>query len=79
MLSYHHFKIKSCRSPANSTIGYRITTWRCAWSRTPCKKVLKIRPGSYQYRVIIDGKWQEDLANPTRVPNSLGGSNSLLW
>lgn len=42
------------------------------------QKVLKIRPGSYQYRVIIDGKWQEDPANPTRVSNSFGGSNSLL-
>src|SRR3569832_1847411 len=40
--------------------------------------VLTVQPGSYQYRVIIDGKWQEDPANPTRVPNHHGGSNSLL-
>ncbi|MEK7321722.1 MAG: AAA family ATPase [Pseudomonadota bacterium] len=42
------------------------------------QKVLKVTPGAYQYRVIIDGKWQEDPANPMRVPNRFGGSNSLL-
>jgi len=42
------------------------------------RKVLKLRPGAYQYRVIVDGIWQEDPGNPERVPNIYGGENSLL-
>src|SRR3569833_1088356 len=29
---------KDLQIPANSSIGYRSTTWRSAWSRTPCKR-----------------------------------------
>ncbi len=42
------------------------------------QKILHIKPGSYEYRVIIDGVWQCDPTNPHMVPNQLGGSNSLL-
>jgi len=42
------------------------------------KKVMKLKPGVYQYRVIVDGIWQEDPGNPERVPNIYGGNNSLL-
>jgi cellulose biosynthesis protein BcsQ len=42
------------------------------------RKVLKLRPGAYQYRVIVDGIWREDPGNPERVPNIYGGENSLL-
>ncbi|MFQ5509294.1 MAG: AAA family ATPase [Leptospirillia bacterium] len=41
-------------------------------------KVMHLKPGDYQYRVIVDGIWQEDPENPNRVPNIYGGSNSLL-
>jgi len=41
-------------------------------------KIVHVRPGDYEYRVIIDGEWQEDPNNPDTVPNSLGGDNSLL-
>jgi chromosome partitioning protein len=41
-------------------------------------KVMKLKPGVYQYRVIVDGIWQEDPGNPERVPNIYGGNNSLL-
>ena len=42
------------------------------------RKVLHLKPGQYQYRLVIDGDWQEDPSNPRRVPNHLGGNNSLL-
>lgn len=42
------------------------------------RKVMKLRPGAYQYRVIVDGVWREDPGNPERVPNIYGGENSLL-
>jgi hypothetical protein len=35
-------------------------------------------PGTYQYRLIVDGVWQEDPSNPEQVPNYSGGFNSIL-
>lgn len=42
------------------------------------QKVLRVPEGAYEYRVIIDGVWQQDPTNPCEVPNHLGGNNSLL-
>jgi chromosome partitioning protein len=42
------------------------------------QKVLHVHPGAYEYRLIIDGVWQQDPDNPEQVPNALGGNNSLL-
>ena len=41
-------------------------------------KVLRLAPGAYEYRLVVDGVWQQDPNNPRAVPNHLGGSNSLL-
>ncbi len=41
-------------------------------------KTMRIKPGTYQYRLIIDGKWQEDPNNPNRISNLFGEINSLL-
>jgi len=42
------------------------------------KKVLRVKPGTYQYRLIIDGHWREDPTNPRRVTNEFGELNSVL-
>lgn len=42
------------------------------------QKVLSVKPGAYQYRLIVDGKWQEDPDNPLQVTNDYGEINSLL-
>jgi len=42
------------------------------------EKVMRLAPGDYQYRIVVDGVWQADPDNPERVPNAYGGSNSLL-
>lgn len=42
------------------------------------QKVLSVKPGAYQYRLIVDGKWQEDPDNPLQVTNDFGEINSLL-
>lgn len=42
------------------------------------EKIVMLPPGTYQYRFIIDGAWQEDPSNPEQVPNFSGGFNSLL-
>ena len=42
------------------------------------EKVLRLEPGVYQYRLVVDGQWQDDARNPDRMQNLLGGYNSLL-
>jgi len=41
-------------------------------------KVLTLEPGTYQYRYIVDGEWQEDPANPQSAPGPTGQPNSIL-
>lgn len=42
------------------------------------EKILMLMPGTYEYRLIVDGVWQEDPSNPEQVPNYSGGFNSVL-
>lgn len=42
------------------------------------RKVMRLAPGTYEYRYVVDGEWREDPANPERIPTSLGPPNSLL-
>ncbi|GAB4514263.1 MAG: hypothetical protein Tsb0026_19530 [Sulfuricaulis sp.] len=42
------------------------------------EKIMLLMPGTYQYRLIVDGIWQEDPSNPEQVPNYSGGFNSVL-
>ncbi len=42
------------------------------------QKVLTLAPGSYQYRIVVNGEWQVDPGNPDRVTNHAGVLNSLL-
>ncbi len=51
----------------------RLTRENGSW-----KKDLSIKPGSYRYRFIIDGKWQEDPTNPNLEKNPFGEFDSLL-
>ena len=39
---------------------------------------LEIKPGSYQYRFIVDGNWIEDPYNPDKVENEYGEYNSVI-
>lgn len=39
---------------------------------------VKLKPGAYQYRFIVDGQWREDPENPKKIENSFGDSNSLI-
>lgn len=42
------------------------------------KAQLELKPGTYQYRFIIDGRWQEDPANPRKTENTFGDANSVV-
>lgn len=39
---------------------------------------LQLRPGVYQYRLIVDGNWWDDPANGDRVWNDQGSQNCVL-
>jgi len=43
------------------------------WSAT-----VKLRPGAYQYKLIVDGVWQEDNTNPHRASTPDGIVNSVV-
>ena len=42
------------------------------------KKVISLKPGSYQYRYVVDGRWIPDPNNPLTMDDQLGGTNSLV-
>ena len=42
------------------------------------QKILRVSPGGYEYRLVIDGVWQQDPDNPKATPNHMGEYNSLL-
>lgn len=39
---------------------------------------LKLAPGEYQYRLRIDGQWQDHAEAQKRVPNPFGTQNCVL-
>jgi 5'-AMP-activated protein kinase regulatory beta subunit len=41
------------------------------------KKVVSLPPGSYQYRLMVDGEWRDDPNCPNRHPNQFGGTNCV--
>ncbi len=43
-----------------------------------CKKTLMLSPGRYEYKFIVDGRWECDPENPTQCVNSYGTTNSVI-
>jgi len=41
-------------------------------------KRLKLVPGKYEYKFIVDGEWVSDPENDESENNSLGSTNSIL-
>jgi len=41
-------------------------------------KILRLPPGRYQYRYVVDGEWREDPENPEVANGAVGGRNSVL-
>jgi len=41
-------------------------------------KILRLAPGGYQYRYVVDGEWREDPENPETTRSAVGGWNSVL-
>jgi chromosome partitioning protein len=40
--------------------------------------IARLDPGTYQYKFIIDGRWQPDPSNPVNVDDTHGGRNSVV-
>jgi 1,4-alpha-glucan branching enzyme len=38
---------------------------------------VELPPGTYQYRFLVDGHWQDDPACPTRTTNPYGDTNCV--
>ena len=39
---------------------------------------VKLAPGAYQYKFVVDGQWINDPACVEQVPNGLGSTNSVV-
>ena len=39
---------------------------------------IRLVPGEYQYKFVVDGSWCLDAANPNFTPNEFGTLNSIL-
>lgn len=44
----------------------------------PAKVQLKLSPGYYEYRFVVDGEWITDESNPAISANDFGTLNSVL-
>jgi len=42
------------------------------------KKMLKLKPGRYEYQFVVDGQWWTDPANSNRVSNLYCTENSVI-
>jgi 1,4-alpha-glucan branching enzyme len=42
------------------------------------KKMLKLKPGRYEYQFIVDGQWWCDPGNDTRITNPYCTENSVI-
>jgi hypothetical protein len=38
---------------------------------------LRLAPGTYEYKFLVDTEWREDPSNPRKRPNEHGGVNSI--
>jgi len=43
-----------------------------------CTKKVKLKPGRYQYRFVVDGEWLTDPENSERETNEFGSENSVI-
>jgi chromosome partitioning protein len=41
-------------------------------------KFVRLPPGRYEYKLVVDGRWVADPLNPERVANDAGSANSVL-
>jgi len=47
-------------------------------TRGKWKISINLKPGSYQYRFLVDGTWRDDPNCTTSIPNPFGSVNNVL-
>ncbi len=74
-----------CPGASAVQIGGEFNDWQP--ERNPMKKfgvegvwqlTLRLSPGTYRYRLFIDGQWQQDPYNKLNELNPYGGLNSVV-
>ena len=77
------FCLKDCQAKSVYVTG-SFNDWsldeNCRMSQSQDTWTLKVnlKPGTYKYQFIVDGKWQQDPANTNTDRNSFGDINSLI-
>ena len=75
------FSIKRSGSTKSVQLAGDFNAWKPVQMRKGQNGVfamdVPLRPGTYQYRFIIDGQWLADPDNAISVPNPYGGTNSV--
>jgi 1,4-alpha-glucan branching enzyme len=74
----------ACRDAQQVFIAGSFNEWRP--STTPMIRrsdgkwagELKLAPGRYEYRFVVDGEWTDDPAATDLIPNPFGGANAVL-
>ena len=41
------------------------------------RAAVRLEPGAYHYRFLVDGEWRDDPACPVHAPNPFGGQNAV--
>ena len=75
----------ACNAPEAQEVSLagNFTNWDQAPVRLKKSKdgswqtTLALAPGSYEYRLLVDGQWQDDPQCPTRVTNPFGTENCV--
>ncbi len=78
------FKLEGFQSAKSVSISGNFNAWNT--NGQPMKKVengweldLKLKPGKYLYKFIVDGNWISDPDNPNKELDGFHGKNSVLY
>lgn len=59
--------------------GWEMTTMALAKSDDGTWRItLELKPGSYQYKFLVDGQWVNDPSNPRTAPTQFGSLNNVI-
>ncbi|MBI5683751.1 MAG: glycogen-binding domain-containing protein [Verrucomicrobia bacterium] len=58
--------------------GWEMTTLVLRKTEGVWKITLELKPGTYQYKFLVDGEWVNDPNNVRTAPNQFGSLNNVL-
>ncbi|RMA58650.1 hypothetical protein [Ulvibacter antarcticus] len=77
------FKLKGFKDAKNVVLSGSFNKWdehlfRMKSTDFGFELTLQMKPGEYEYKYIVDGKWIEDPNNPSKRRNEYSGYNSVI-